>query len=106
MDKIEKQLLTQITDRLVAEFNSEKIILFGSHAWGNPHPDSDLDLLVVISSSDLPSTQRAPQAYRCLQRINVPIELIVSTNQELERFRLVPAALAKRTHGRGIKIYE
>lgn len=105
MKKIEKQLLKLITDRLVAEFNPEKIILFGSHAWGNPHPNSDLDLLVVVGSSDLPPTKRATKAYRCLQGIKVPVEVIVSTQKELERYRSVPSSLTKRILERGIKIY-
>lgn len=66
MRKIEKQLIEKITNRLVDEFDPEKIILFGSHAWGEPGPDSDLDLLIVVKSSNLPPTRRAAQAYRCL----------------------------------------
>lgn len=35
--------------RQVAEhFQPEKIILFGSYAYGTPHEESDVDLLVVI----------------------------------------------------------
>ena len=90
---------------MVAEFNPEKIILFGSHAWGNPQPDSDLDLLVVVSGSNLPPTRRATKAYRCLRGIKVPVEVIVSTNEELERYRSVPSSLTKRIIERGIKIY-
>jgi uncharacterized protein len=37
--------------RAVAErFQPEKIILFGSHAYGTPHQDSDVDLLVIMSA--------------------------------------------------------
>ncbi len=37
--------------RIIAEkFNPEEIILFGSHAYGNPHAWSDLDLLVVMDT--------------------------------------------------------
>jgi uncharacterized protein len=105
MQKIEKQLLKQITDRLVAEFNPERIILFGSHAWGNPHADSDLDILIVVNSSDAPPTKRATRAYRCLQGIKAPIEVIVSTNKELERYRSVPASMTKKILERGVTIY-
>src|SRR5947199_3639456 len=35
--------------RQVAErFHPEQIILFGSHAYGTPHADSDVDILVVM----------------------------------------------------------
>ena len=39
--------LQEITKKIVGEFHPEKIILFGSWAWGTPGPDSDVDLLVV-----------------------------------------------------------
>ncbi len=35
-------------DGLVREFRPSKIILFGSHAYGTPTPESDVDLLVVL----------------------------------------------------------
>ena len=41
------------------EFDPEQIILFGSHAWGTPSEDSDIDLLVIVPDSDARPTQRA-----------------------------------------------
>jgi len=52
MKTIPSGLLEEITRRLVAEFRPEQIILFGSHAWGIPNEDSDVDLLVIVSHSD------------------------------------------------------
>ena len=34
--------------RIAEEFHPERIILFGSYAYGSPGPDSDVDLLVVM----------------------------------------------------------
>ena len=34
--------------RIAEEFHPERIILFGSYAYGTPGPDSDMDLLVVL----------------------------------------------------------
>ena len=45
---VTEELLRQITQRIVEEFTPEKVILFGSHAWGKPHRDSDVDLLVMM----------------------------------------------------------
>ena len=39
---------TRSMRRLAAEFDPEQIILFGSHAWGTPTEDSDIDLLVIV----------------------------------------------------------
>ena len=52
MKNVENDLLKEITQRLVAELHPEKIILFGSHAWGTPDEDSDLDLLVIVTQSN------------------------------------------------------
>jgi predicted nucleotidyltransferase len=45
------EIFSEIVDRLVTEFDPERIILFGSHAWGNPDEDSDIDLLVIVSET-------------------------------------------------------
>jgi uncharacterized protein len=43
MDQIQS-----LADRIAAEFQPERIILFGSYAYGTPGPDSDVDMLVVL----------------------------------------------------------
>jgi predicted nucleotidyltransferase len=40
--------IAKISEKIVREFQPERIILFGSYAYGNPGPDSDVDLLVVL----------------------------------------------------------
>ena len=49
MRTLDKNLLETATQRLVAEFQPEQVWLYGSHAWGNPHDDSDVDLLVEFA---------------------------------------------------------
>jgi len=51
------QLIGNITDTLKNE-GVEKIILFGSYAYGKPKEDSDLDIIVVTSDNYMPSTNR------------------------------------------------
>jgi len=41
--------IRELADRIAQEFRPHRILLFGSHAGGNPHPDSDVDLLGVAS---------------------------------------------------------
>lgn len=45
-----KEKIQPAIDKIVKEFQPEKIILFGSWAWGEPEYDSDADLLVVKDS--------------------------------------------------------
>ena len=41
-----------MTQALVDELDPEAIYLFGSHAWGEPHEDSDVDFMVVVGEED------------------------------------------------------
>lgn len=41
--------ISRLSEAIVREFQPERVILFGSHAYGNPGPDSDVDLLVVLA---------------------------------------------------------
>lgn len=40
--------IEQISASIAREFNPQKILLFGSHVWGTPTPDSDVDMLVIL----------------------------------------------------------
>src|SRR3954454_11257121 len=67
--------------RQVAErFQPDKIILFGSYAYGTPHEDSDVDILVVM-----PARNQIDQAVRIRWEVPAPfpMDLIVRTPHNL-----------------------
>src|SRR6266851_8371042 len=67
--------------RAVAEqFQPDKIILFGSYAYGTPHADSDVDILVIM-----PARNELDQAVRIRLRVayNFPLDLLVRTPKNL-----------------------
>lgn len=39
--RVDERLMGQVVQRIVAQFNPIKIVLFGSYAYGSPTPDSD-----------------------------------------------------------------
>jgi predicted nucleotidyltransferase len=45
---VDDRRIAELSDKIVREFQPERIILFGSYAHGQPRPDSDVDLLVVL----------------------------------------------------------
>lgn len=47
MKQIDKELFNEIVSRIVSTTNPEKIILFGSYAWGSPSNDSDIDIIII-----------------------------------------------------------
>jgi predicted nucleotidyltransferase len=105
MKTISDELLEEMTRRLVAEFQPEQVILFGSHAWGTPNEDSDVDLLVIVSHSDEKPIQRAVRGHRCLSGLNVPKDILVKTRAEVERFRHVYASLECQIFEKGKVLY-
>ena len=46
-DKKIKETINQITEKIKKEYAPQKIILFGSYAYGEPSSDSDLDLFII-----------------------------------------------------------
>lgn len=46
---IDEKKIADLGEKIAREFQPERIILFGSYAYGNPRPDSDVDLLVVLA---------------------------------------------------------
>jgi predicted nucleotidyltransferase len=105
MKYLDGNLLKEIVGRLVEEFHPEQIILFGSHAWGTPTDDSDVDLLVVVSESSEPPTDRSTRALRALGRIMVPLDILVKTKGEIDRYRPVYASLTRQIFERGKVLY-
>lgn len=75
--------ISEIKEKIVKEINPEKIILFGSYAWGNPTDSSDVDLL-IIQKSDEPRRQRQVDLRRKLWGSGVPMDLLVYTQEELD----------------------
>jgi uncharacterized protein len=67
---------------IAEEFRPEKIILFGSYAYGTPHEDSDVDLLVIM-----PTRNQHDQAVRIQYRLTAPfpLDLIVRKPQQVQR---------------------
>src|SRR5436309_517553 len=68
--------------QVTGHFRPEKIILFGSYAYGTPHVESDVDLLVIMPAYDVVN-----QAIRICDTVEAPfsLDLIVRTPKQIER---------------------
>lgn len=81
---INKKVIDSVKETLVSVYHPLKIYLFGSYAWGTPSEDSDLDLIVVVSSSEQPSYQRAVKGYHALRNMTIPKDILVFTKKEFD----------------------
>lgn len=84
-DKLVKRFLTEKLDVVISKFNPEKLILFGSRAWGKPTDDSDIDLIIV---SDVFNGQKfAGRMAQFLKevRFSEHIDAICYTPEEFDR---------------------
>lgn len=78
---VEMKKIEDLTSQIVREFNPERIILFGSYAYGRASDDSDVDLLVVLPFEGKP----VRKAIEIRNKVNagVPLDLIVRTPEQL-----------------------
>ncbi len=76
--------LPRAVQRIVNALHPEKIILFGSYAYGDPTYDSDVDLLVIMETEAKPS-ERYLAVSRLLRPRPFPVDILVRTPLEIDR---------------------
>lgn len=103
--RMNQSLLEEVVRRIVEAVDPEKIILFGSHAYGKPHEESDLDILVVMDS-DLPRYKRSVPIYKALADLLIPMDVLVYTPNEIEAWEDVPQAFITSVLRKGKVLYE
>ena len=106
MKEIPAGLLEEVTARLVEAFDPEAVYLFGSHAWGEPTQDSDIDLAVIVAWEDAPTHKDFVRAHTCLGDLKVAKDILVKQQTRFERYRHVPASLEYKIAEKGKLLYE
>ena len=99
------ETMAEVIRRIAVALKPEKIYLFGSHAWGTPTPDSDIDLFVIVKESEQPAYRRSREAYRSLRGIREPFEVFVRTISEVEKSKTVASSLVKKVLEQGKLLY-
>ncbi len=102
--RIPMRAIRAVVKQVAEKFQPEKVILFGSYAYGTPKAESDVDLLVVMNTP----LKQIDQAVRICQEIeyHFGLDLIVRTPETLERrLMLGDPFLAEVVH-RGKVLYE
>ena len=93
-----------LADRIAGEYHPDKVILFGSRAYGTPHADSDVDLLVILSFEGKTSRK----SVEILDYLNVffPLDIVVRRPEDVERRYREGDPLIREALDRGKVLYE
>ncbi|HBB36826.1 MAG: polymerase beta subunit protein [Candidatus Moranbacteria bacterium GW2011_GWC1_45_18] len=83
MGKYEAKI-PEIKEKIVKAINPEKIILFGSYAWGKPTDDSDVDLFIIKESKER-RIDRARRVREAISDSRVPVDILVYTPEEIKK---------------------
>ena len=108
---ITPEQIEEVKNRLIAAYNPKQIYLFGSYAWGTPHVDSDLDLMVVVDKFE-PVVTEDGEVYRpsfagkmALFGMFFPKDLVVLTENEFAEKSAVQGKLAYAVKHYGKLLY-
>jgi predicted nucleotidyltransferase len=91
--------------KIATELKPEKIVLFGSYAYGTPNPHSDVDLLVIMETKASPK-DRSWAVSRLLLPRPFPVDILVKTPKEVEKALKTGDFFLKEILTRGKVLYD
>ena len=94
----------RLFDILSKTYESENIFLFGSYAYGRPSLSSDFDIAIIVKKSTLPQYKRSRIGYFKLRGIGIPVELLVFTEDEVEKSKNVKTSLISTILEKGSRL--
>lgn len=106
---LEAKIQQEIVDSLSRPKKPFQVILFGSHAYGIPHEDSDIDLIVILDKEGISDSYRTLMKNR--QEISArlrslkkkyPIDLIVYTKEEWYELRACGSSFIREIEEKGV----
>jgi len=101
--EIDENLKKVIIDRLKV-VNPRKIILFGSHAYGNADEESDVDIIVI--KDDVESKSReSVRMWQLLRDLPFAKDIIVTYPEEFDFYKNEDGSVFKTANEKGIEIY-
>ena len=105
-DNLKDEIIKKVSPKRL-----HKLILFGSHAYGDPSEASDIDLLVVLNSDEIPRNYEERslnylEVNRLLRDINkrVSMDLMVMTKAQWKKFIELDSGFSKEINLKGIHL--
>lgn len=101
---IKMEQIESLGELIASEFHPDRIILFGSYAYGRPNDDSDVDLLIVLPFAGKP----VQKAIEIRSKVNpkIPVEFVVRTPEHLAERMASNDWFMQEIVGKGRVLYE
>jgi uncharacterized protein len=96
--------IQELSQKIAAQYSPDRIILFGSHAYGVPTEDSDVDLLVVMPFEGQPFRKAAEILDEISPKFSV--DLIVRTAEQLNERLVLGDLFLQEVVTKGRVLYE
>ena len=96
--------IKRFTDQVAREFHPQKIILFGSYAYGKPNEGSDVDLLVIMRHKGHPAYKSVE--IRGKVRASFPMDLLVRSPAKVRERLLLDDWFMRDIVEKGKVLYE
>ncbi len=100
-----EEALSRIAARIVENFQPEKIILFGSYAWGSPTAQSDVDILVIMDVEGSLIRKEA-EISKIARPKFVPMDILVRTPGQIQHRLKIGDPFIRRIIEEGEVLYE
>jgi len=96
--------IQQVVAQIVERFHPQKVLLFGSYAYGEPTSDSDVDLLIVMETP-LRGVEQAVEIRKAVD-FPFPADLLVRTPQQITERLALGDVFLREVITRGMMLYE
>lgn len=103
---ISQETIQEAIRRLVKAYSPLEIYIYGKYGWGTPDEDDDLNLLVVIESSNEKVYKRGDRAFDTLLSLEIPKNVVIFTKQEFDTFSQDPTSLTHEIKNRGKRCFQ
>ena len=106
MKKISKSKIQEAVNRLIDAYQPSAIYLFGSYAWGEPHKESDLDLMIIVDEGTEHTFELRRKGNRALAGIGFSVDFLFNTPTSFDSRAEHPSSLEFKIKNEGKIIYE
>ena len=104
---ISQGIIKRVVKTIVANYETDKIILFGSYAKGNANNESDMDILIISDKEkEKPRRFRGLELLYKLRKFHFSKDILIYTNDEIKKYKDIKVTFVSKVLKEGIILYE